>query len=133
MRVYPGSLSRVEAARAERAARAAEDAAGTAVLDLRKCCDHPQLTRIWRGQSREGQLNDGIILSIAEQNQRRADELQNKLQVFLRLFDSGRLSKMLFKRSFEEGDRGRNYRVLLLLAPGIITCYYSVLCGAARL
>ncbi len=45
-----GSVSRVEAARAERAARAAEEAAGSAVLDLRKCCDHPQLTSLWRRQ-----------------------------------------------------------------------------------
>ena len=71
----------MEAARAVRAARAAEEAALSAVLDLRKCCDHPQLTSMWRRQGREGQLAQGIILSIGEQNQRRADELQNKLQV----------------------------------------------------
>ncbi|EIE20408.1 hypothetical protein COCSUDRAFT_67348 [Coccomyxa subellipsoidea C-169] len=76
----PRTVSRVEAARAERAARRAEEAAGSAVLDLRKCCDHPQLTSLWRRQAREGQLSQGTILTIPEQNARQADGLQNKLQ-----------------------------------------------------
>lgn len=71
----------MEAAKAERAARAAEEAAGSAVLDLRKCCDHPMLTSAWRRQAHEGQIAHGTILSIAEQNARRADNVQNQLQV----------------------------------------------------
>lgn len=73
--------SRVEAARAQRAARAAEEAAGGAVLDLRKCCDHPNQTSLWRRQTREAQVAHGVILSIAEHNSRQADHLQNQLQV----------------------------------------------------
>ncbi|BDA50767.1 probable E3 ubiquitin-protein ligase SHPRH [Coccomyxa sp. Obi] len=76
----PRAQSRMEAAKAERAARAAEEAAGSAVLDLRKCCDHPMLTSAWRRQAHEGQIAHGTILSIAEQNGRRADHVQNQLQ-----------------------------------------------------
>ncbi|CAL8465161.1 g4696 [Coccomyxa elongata] len=76
----PRAQSRMEVAKAERAARAAEEAAGSAVLDLRKCCDHPMLTSAWRRQAHEGQIAHGTILSIAEQNARRADNVQNQLQ-----------------------------------------------------
>ncbi len=74
-----GTLSLQQQWKAEAAARRAEEAAGSAVLQLRKCCDHPQLTAFWQRHRTELQLQSGM-LSIAEQNSRLADFLQGKLQ-----------------------------------------------------
>ncbi len=65
--------------KAEAAAARAEAAAGSAVLQLRKCCDHPQLTAFWQRHTAELQAHHGM-LSTAEQSGRLADFLQNKLQ-----------------------------------------------------
>jgi hypothetical protein len=61
------------------------------VLDLRKCCDHFQLTSQWRSRRNELQLAGGGILSVAEQRTRLADALQTKLQVGWRAFLLARL------------------------------------------
>ena len=74
-----GPLTAQQQWKSEAAARRAEEAAGSAVLQLRKCCDHPQLTAFWQRHTAELQLQSGM-LSIAEQNSRIADFLQNKLQ-----------------------------------------------------
>lgn len=67
-----------------KAARKAEEAVDSAVLDLRKCCDHFMLTDHWRSRGRaELQLSGGGILTIGEQRLRLADGLQTKLQVML--------------------------------------------------
>ena len=74
-----GALTAQQQWKAEAAARRAEEAAGSAVLQLRKCCDHPQLTSFWQRLGTEMQLQSGM-LSIAEQNSRLADYRQTKLQ-----------------------------------------------------
>ena len=79
----------------QHAARKAEEAAGTAVLQLRRCCDHPQLTSFWRQLGQELQLQGAGragVLTIAEANARLADFEQNRLQVLCQLQDSGCVS-----------------------------------------